>query len=90
MVRANPGRSSNHSDNSDHNTDNAPGKHYLRCVLLDMVLEGANDREDEPRNSRGGTPRVNPADVLKEACPEDTHPQRRPLYTSKSTSLRNI
>ena len=79
VVSANPRCRSNHGDNCDNDTNDAPGERDLRSVLLNMVLEGADHCEDEPGNTGGCTAGVDATDVLNETSPEDAHPQRCPL-----------
>lgn len=51
MVRTDPGRRSNHSNNRDYDANDSPSEHNLGRMLLDVVLEGADDGEDEPRDA---------------------------------------
>lgn len=79
MVGANPGRSSNHGDHSNDDTENTPGEDGGRSVLDMTVLEGANDGVDEPGDTGGGAARVDASKMLQETGQEDTNGKRGPL-----------
>ena len=79
VICANPGSSGYHREEANGDRDDAPSEHDLRCVLHDVRLERADDEEDKPCDTGGGTAGVDTTDMLEEACPEDTHPERGPL-----------
>ena len=79
VICADPGSSGYHREEANGDRDDAPSEHDLRCVLHDVRLERADDEEDEPRDTGSGTAGVDTTDMLEEACPEDTHPERGPL-----------
>lgn len=79
VVSTDPRGSSHHGDNTDHNRDDTPGQSDRRSMQRHMVLEGADDDEDEPGDARGGTARVNTTNVLDETGQEDAPPKGAPL-----------
>ena len=79
MVCANPRCSGHHRQSTDRHGDDTPSKNDLGGVFHDVVLEGADDEEDEPGDTGCRTARVDTTDVLQETCPEDAHPERSPL-----------
>ena len=89
VVSADPRCSSNHSDNCDDDTEDTPRKHGGRSVVSAAVLERTDDGVDEPRDTRGGTPRMDTAKMLKETGQEDTNRQRRPLSRGASARERS-
>ena len=79
MAQTDPRSGGDHREEADRDGDDAPSEYSFRCVLRDVGLEGADNEEDEPCDTGGGAAGVDTADVLEEACPEDTHPKRGPL-----------
>ena len=79
MICTNPGSGGDHCDEANGDRDDTPSEHNLWRVLHDVSLERADDEEDEPCDTGGGAAGVDTTDVLKEACPEDTHPEWSPL-----------
>ena len=79
VVGTNPWHSSEHDHIHDNQGDDTPREDDRRRVHRDMVLEGADDKENEPSNTRNGAARVDTAELLDETGQEDAQPQRRPL-----------
>lgn len=82
VVSTNPGSGCEHR-HVDHNQgDDTPGQDGGRSVLGDVVLECADDEEEEPGDTTRSAARVNTTDVLNETGQEDTPPERGPLESS--------
>ena len=64
VVSTNPGRSSNHGDDCDDNTEYTPCEHGWRGMMELVMLECADDGVDEPGNSGCSTARVNTTEML--------------------------
>ena len=79
MVLPDPRGSSNSDHDSDDSCNYTPGEHNSGSVLLDMILERANDNVDEPCDTCGCAARMDATNVLDETCQENSDPKRRPL-----------
>lgn len=64
VVGTDPGSGGDHGHNGNDYGHNTPAEDDFRCVVGDVVLECADDRVDEPCNTRDGTARVNTAEML--------------------------
>lgn len=84
VVLTDPRGSCQRNDDRDDDGDNTPCEDDRRCMLLDVVLEGAHGDVDEPDDTSSGAARVDTTDVLYEARQEDAHGERRPLRERKS------
>ena len=54
VVSTDPRSGSDHSDDDNDQSDDTPCEDDRRSVLGYMVLEGADDEENEPSNTRNG------------------------------------
>lgn len=79
MVGTNPRGCSEHDYIDDNQGDKTPSEDDRRSVIRKMVLEGANDQEEEPSHTCRGAAGVDTTNVLNEAGQEDTPPKGSPL-----------
>ena len=84
VVRADPGRRSEHGDIDDGQRDDTPREDDGRGVVDVVALESPDDQEEQPPDCTGRRARVNTADVLDEGCEEDPVPERGPLQGKES------
>ena len=87
VVRPNPWCGGTHSDNGYNNSQDTPCEDYFWCVFRDMVLEGADDEEEEPGDTSSGAAGVDTTNVLDEAGKEDAPPEGSPLHIDVSMML---
>ena len=79
VVSTNPGSSSHHRHDGNNHCHNTPAENDLGSVCRHVVLEDADNRVDEPGDTRDSTAGVDTAKMLQKTGEEDTPPQRRPL-----------
>lgn len=87
VVGTNPGSGREHRHVDDYQGDDTPGQDDSRSVLGDVVLECADDEEEEPSDTTGSAARVNTTNVLDETGQENTPPERGPLQTNESVNV---
>ena len=78
-MRTNPRGGSSHGYATSAYCDDTPTENDLRDVLRDVVLEVANDDEDEPSNARDCGTGVDASNVLQECSPPNAYPEWCPL-----------
>ena len=87
VVGTNPWHSSEHDHIHDNQGDDTPREDDRRRVHRDMVLEGADDEEEEPGDTSSGAAGVDTTNVLDEAGKEDAPPEGSPLHIDVSMML---
>lgn len=83
VVLPNPRSRSDRDYMNDHEGDNSPCKHDSRGVVSDMMLEGADNLEEEPGYTGDGAAGVDTTNVLDEASEEDSPPKGGPLERNR-------
>lgn len=64
VMGTDPGSRSDHCDPDHDQCNDAPSQNNRGGVLSDMVLEGTDDQEHEPGNTRRGSAGMDTTDVL--------------------------
>lgn len=83
VVLPNPRSRSDHDYMNDHEGDDSPSKHDSRGVVVDMMLEGADNLEEEPGYTGDGTAGVDATNVLNETSEENSPPNGGPLKRNR-------
>ena len=82
VVGTNPWHSSEHDHIHDNQGDDTPREDDRRRVHRDMVLEGADDEEEEPGDTGSGAAGVDTTNVLNEAGKEDENAEHLVLQAT--------